>query len=668
MSRTVTPYGEWVSPISATAMTAAARRLSFPAVVGDEVWWSEDRPHEGGRTAVMARRGDGTLAELLPAPWSARNRVHEYGGRSFLAAPGPDGPALVFVNFADQRLYRLDPATDPPSPLTPEPSEDDEVRYADPVLSPDGSAVWCVRERLHGGDVHRHLVAVPLDSSAGKDPAAVRELVGGSRFLANPRPSPDGTRLAWLAWDHPNMPWDGTELRVGWLAGDGSVANWSTVLGGVAESVFQPEWEDDANLLAVSDRSGWWNLYRVPAPVADPADRADHDSAALGGEVTALYPAPEEFGAPLWQLGYATYGQLGDGRLLCVHGTGSQRLGILDPAAGSLTDLDLPYQTLTPTLAIGDGRAAVAAGSATRPGAVLSIDPSAGTWEVVRTALDPDNLPDQAWLPDAESLTLAGPGGREVHVHLYRPTSPDHTGPEGTAPPYVTFVHGGPTSHSPAVFDLAKAYFTSRGIGVLDVNYGGSTGYGRAYRERLTGRWGVVDVEDTVAAVKSLVARGEADPTRLAIRGGSAGGWTTLCAVVGSDVFAAGTSIFGVTDVRRLAEITHDFESRYVEKLVGEEVLADDTRSPLHRADQTRCPVLLLQGSDDPIVPLEQAEQFRDALQANGLPHALMVLDGEMHGFRRAESIIAATEAELSFYGLIMGFQPPGVPVVPLSG
>ena len=654
MSQTVTPYGEWVSPISATALTAAARRLSFPAVVGDEIWWTEDRPGEGGRTTVMARRADGEIAELLPPPWCARTRVHEYGGRSFLAVPGPDGPALVFAHLADQRLYRLDPGTDSPAPLTPEPSRPGGLRYADLVGAPDGTEIWCVRERHGDGDLDRHIVAVPLDGRAAKDPAAVREVVGDSRFLANPRLSPDGTRLAWLAWDHPNMPWDGTELRVGRLDEDGAVPAWSTVLGGTTESVFQPEWEDPEHLVAVSDRTGWWNLYRVPA-------------AGTGGDPTPLHPAREEFGAPLWQLGYATWGRLADGKLLCVHGTGTQRLGVLDPATGTLTDLDLPYPTLTPGLAVDGDRAAVLAGAPTRPGAVLAIDPSAGTWEVVRTAPGPESLPDPAWLPAAESTILAGPGGRDVRVHIYRPTNPDHTGPAGTPPPFVVFVHGGPTSNSPAVLDLVKAYFTSRGIGVLDVNYGGSTGYGRAYRERLAGRWGVVDVEDAVAAATSLVARGEADRSRLAIRGGSAGGWTTLCAVVGTDLFVAATSLFGVTDVRRLAEITHDFESRYVEKLVGQSVLADDTRSPLPRAGEIHCPVLLLQGSEDPVVPPEQAEQFRDALVSGGVPHALLVFEGEQHGFRRAESIIAAAEAELSFYGQVMGFAPPGVPTLPIS-
>jgi dipeptidyl aminopeptidase/acylaminoacyl peptidase len=639
----VSPYGEWRSPISPSMLATAARRLEFPALVGDEVWWCEDRPAEGGRTTVMARRATGELVELLPAPWSARSRVHEYGGRAFLGVPGPTGPALVFANFADQRLWRWDPGADRPVPLTPEPANPAGLRYADLVLV--GDEIWCVRERHQRahGDLDRQIVAVPL---AG-DP--VREVVGGSRFLAAPRVSPDGAQLAWLAWDHPRMPWDGTELRVGSLK-DGQVTDWSTVIGGPAESVFQPEWEDEKHLLAASDRTGWWNLYRVPAP-------------GVTGNVISLCPAEEEFGAPLWVLGAASYGQLADGRLLCVHGAGSQRLGVLDPATGSLSDLDLPYRTFTASLAVSGDRAVVVAGAPTMPSAVVAVEAHGGRVEVVRSATDPEALPDPAWLPEPESTVLPGPAGRDVHAHIYPPRNPEHAAPPATLPPYVVFVHGGPTSHSPATLDLGKAYFTSRGIGVLDVNYGGSTGYGRAYRQRLAGTWGVVDVEDCVAAAAGLAARGYADPDRIAIRGGSAGGWTVLCAVTGTDRFAAGVSLYGVGDADRLAEITHDFEASYVDELTG----GDASRSPLHRADRTRCPVLLLQGADDPIVPLEQAEQFRDALAAAGVPHRLIVFPGERHGFRKAETIVAVAEAELAFYGQILGFTPPDLPALTLS-
>ena len=661
-TKAVAPYGEWVSPVSASMLTAAARPLSFPTIVGDEIWWAEGRPAEGGRSTVMARRADGAVEELLPAPWNTRTRVHEYGGRSFVGVPGPAGHALVFAQFDDQRLYRLDPGAERPVPLTPAPAIPAGLRYADLVVARDGAEVWCVRERHTDDDLERHLVAVPTDGSAAEDENAVREIVGGSRFLANLRLSPDGTRLAWLAWDHPRMPWDGTELRVGALDASGRVPEWTTILGGPTESVFQPEWADDDQLYAVSDRTGWWNLYRLDA---------------TGGEPVALRSAQEEFGAPLWQLGYTSYAALPDGSVLCMHGpvpSGTERIGRLDPATGALTDLDLPYQVFGTSLAVSGERVVVVAGGPTTPTALIRFTASGdgSDVEVLRSALDPDLVPDAGYLPIPESTTLPGGDGQGVHVHIYPPANADFEAPAGELPPYVVFVHGGPTAASLAALDLGKAYFTSRGIGVVDVNYGGSTGYGRTYRERLRDQWGIVDVEDCAAAARALVARGDADPARLAIRGGSAGGWTTLCAVTGTDVFAAGTSLFGVADVRLLAATTHDFESRYLDGLVGD--LSDpaiaaraDERSPLSHADQTRCPVLLLQGADDPVVPLEQAEKFRDALLSQDIQHALMVFPGEQHGFRKAESIIAATEAELSFYGQVMGFEPPGVPRITLS-
>jgi dienelactone hydrolase len=656
-SQTVAPYGEWVSPITASMLTSAVRPLNFPTFVGDEIWWVEGRPQEAGRSTVMARRADSSVVELLPAPWNVRSRVHEYGGRAFLGVPTPNGPTLVFAHFDDQRLYRLDPGATEPVPLTPVPTIPSGLRYADLVLAPDGATIVCVRERHTDSDLDRHLVAVPLDGSAADDPSAVREIVGGSRFLAYPRISPDGRRVAWLAWDHPRMPWDGTELRVGTLA-DGRVSSWTTVLGGPAESVFQPEWADAETLYAVSDATGWWNPYRVPAS---------------GGQPELLYQAEEEFAFPLWMLGLTSYGLLPDGALLCVHGTGTQRLGRLDPRTGELADLDLPYDVFGYTVEASGHRAVAVVGGPTVPNQVVVVDTRTGRTDVIRTSIDPSLLPDEAYLPRPESTALRGPDGREIHVHIYPPTNPDYVAPADERPPYVVHVHGGPTANSPAALDLSKAYLTSRGIGVLDVNYGGSTGYGRAYRERLRGQWGIVDVEDAAAAAQALVARGDADPARLAIEGGSAGGWTTLCAVTRTDVFAAGVSFFGVSDLRLLAATTHDFESRYLDGLVGGDVTTPeyaaiaDERSPLTHADKTRCPVLLLQGGKDPVVPLEQAEKFRDALARAGVPHALVVFENEMHGFRSAEAIIAATEAELAFYGQVMGFRPPGVEPIELT-
>ncbi len=643
------PYGAWPSPLTAAAVARGTVRLSAPRLVGAEVWWGEGRPEEGGRSVVVRRDAAGAVHDLLPAGWSARSRVHEYGGVSWLPVDG----ALVFASWADQRVYRVAPGGEP-EPLTPEPPAPAAWRFADPVLAPGGSAVWWVREAHTsdpGGAVTRSLVSVPLDGSL-----SVRELVGGSDFLASPRASPDGTRVAWLAWDHPRMPWDGTELRVGVLGPSGAVQDVRTVLGGEAESVLQPEWADADTLYAVTDRTGWWNLHRVPVD-GGPA-----------GDPVPLCPRAEEFGGPLWQLGQSTYGLLGDGRLLVRHGTDTDLLGVLDPATGTLTDLDLPYTSWQPALSVaGDRVVGVAAGPATAPAVVL-VDVAAGTSTELRTSLaDP---PDPAYLPAPEAVTVPGPGERDVHAWVYPPRSPSCAAPDGELPPYVVFVHGGPTTHSPGVLDLEKAYFTSRGIGVVDVNYGGSTGYGRAYRERLRRQWGIVDVEDCVAAVQALVRAGAADPARLAIRGGSAGGWTTLAALTGTDVFAAGTSHYGVAELIAFAAETHDFESRYIDGLVG--TLPQDRdvyveRAPLSHVDRLSCPVLLTQGLDDKVVPPAQAEQFVAALERKGIPYAYLAFSGEQHGFRRAETVVAALEAELSFYGQVLGFTPPDVPVLPLS-
>ena len=646
-------YGAWPSPIGASDVAVAGIRLSGPTTVhtdsGDEVWWAEARPTEGGRTVIVRRDAAGAVSDVLPAGWNARTRVHEYGGTAWLPLPGG---GLAFADWSDQRVYRLDPGSTAPTPLTPEPSEAAGLRYADPVLAPGGEEIWWVREAHDQGTIRRHIVAVPVSGAAAADPAAVREIAGGSDFLAFPRPAPDGRRLAWIAWDHPRMPWDGTELRVGELGPAGTVTSVATVLGGPDESVLQPEWADADTLYAVSDRSGWWNLYRLPAG---------------GGEPEPLCPRAEEFGHPLWQLGMTTYAVLADGRLVVRHGTDTLALGVLDPATGELTDLDLPY-TLFGSVDVDGDTVLTTAASPVEPPEVVAVDLPTGAVTVLRRSMA--EPPDPAYLPQPRSIVVAGPGERDVHAHVYPPSSPDAVAPDGELPPYVVFVHGGPTSHSPAILDLEKAYFTSRGIGVIDVNYGGSTGYGRAYRERLRREWGIVDVEDCVAAVQALVRDGLADGERLGIRGGSAGGWTTLAALTTTDAFAAGVSYYGVAELIAFTADTHDFESRYIDGLVG--TLPEDRdvyveRAPLSHVDQLSCPVLLLQGLEDKVVPPSQAELFAAALEKKGIPHAYLPFAGEQHGFRKQETVVAALEAELSFYGQVFGFEPPGVPVLPLT-
>jgi dipeptidyl aminopeptidase/acylaminoacyl peptidase len=630
---TSTPCGAWPSPITASDVAAASVGLSWPTPVGDEVWWTEERPAEGGRHVVVRRRADGSEQDLLPAPWNARTRVHEYGGASYVAAGGD----LVFTHFADQRLYRLTPGGTP-SPLTPEPAEPAGDRYAE--LRVVGGDVWCVRERHEAGAVTRGLVAVPLDGSA-----QVRELVGGSDFLAFPRLSPDGRHLAWVAWDHPRMPWDGTELRVAPVEG-GEVGTPRTLLGGPSESVLQPEWLSDATLSVATDRSGWWDLVTVD----------------LDGTVTPLLALGEELAGPLWVLGYAWYAVLDDGSLLVTHG---DRIGRLQD--GTLTDLDLPLTVWYPDLATDGRRVVTVAASPTAGPAVVSVTAD-GTLDVVHASPPPPVGPEWLSVPTRETFPSAG--GRVVHALVHAPTSPEASVPDGELPPYVVFVHGGPTAQTDATLDLEKTYFTSRGIGVVDVDYGGSTGYGRAYRDALRGQWGVVDVEDCVAAAQGLAAAGRADDGRLLIRGGSAGGWTVLAALTGTDAFAAGTSYYGVAELVRFAQDTHDFESRYLDGLIGplpEALALYEERAPLAHVDGLSCPVLLLQGDEDEVVPPSQAELFRDALVAKRLPHAYLLFEGEQHGFRKAETVVAALEAELSFYGQVLGFTPPGVPVLALQ-
>ncbi|HEY2552362.1 MAG TPA: prolyl oligopeptidase family serine peptidase [Streptosporangiaceae bacterium] len=674
------PYGAWPSPIAAAEVARGEVPLSFPLVSGGDTWWQEGRPEEGGRTTVVHRGPGGRATVLLPAPWNARSRVHEYGGLSYLPVPRASGSGgsgrrarghqIVFANYADQRLYLAGPQTadgsQQPEPLTPDPaaiSGPDSpggagLRYADFALSADGTEIWCVQERhAPGGKVTRAIVAVPLDGSAAASQDAIRTLVTGADFFAFPTPSPDGSHLAWISWNHPHMPWDGTELRVAPVA-DGVPGKGRLLKGSLRESVLAPVWRDSGSLYVVTDWTGWWNIYQI----------------GLSGEPPqALYPADEEFAGPLWQLGARPFARLGDGRLAVLHGRGGMRLGLLDPETSELTDLSLPLGEFRGTVSADGTAIAGLAGSPSEPVSVVRVNAATGKMDVLRSALT--EVPDPAYLPVPRQVELDGPFGRVVHALVYPPTSPDATGPEGELPPYVVWVHGGPTSHVVGLLDIEKAYFTSRGIGIIDVNYGGSTGYGRSYRERLRRQWGIVDVEDAMAAARSLGESGQADVARLAIRGGSAGGWTTLAAITTGaakdPVFSAAASYFGVADLAGFAETTHDFESRYLDGLIGplpgfEVVYAE--RAPVGHVSDATCPVLLLQGLDDPVVPPQQAESIARDLAAHGIQHAYIAFEGESHGFRKAESVTVALEAELSFYGQVLGFEPPGIPRVKITG
>ncbi|MDQ0584378.1 S9 family peptidase [Streptomyces rishiriensis] len=683
----VLPYGSWPSPIDAALTATHDGRPEYVGFVGDEVWWTAPRPAERGRRTLVRRRPDGTEESVLPAPWNVRSRVVEYGGQPWAGAVRDGRLLVVFVHFADQRLYGYEPGSAhgaEPRPLTPVSSVGGGLRWAEPQLLLERGEVWCVLEEFTGGgptDVRRVLAAVPLDGSAADDRGAVRELTDDRRrFVTGARLSPDGRRAAWLAWDHPLMPWEGTEVVVADVMGDGTLGGARVVAGGPQESIAQVDWipstgygrpssdhgrrsapdgarpADDGQrsadagpqsgedrLLYTSDRSGWWNLYRDHRP---------------------LCPREEEFGGALWKLGQRWFAPLESGLVAVVHGRGATVLGILDPETGELVDAAGPWTEFAPTLAVqGDRVVAVAAGP--RSGyEVVELDARTGRARVVGAAHD--DAVDPAYYPEPRIRTFTGPEGRDIHAHVYPPHHPGHVAPGHELPPYVVWAHGGPTDRAPLVLDLEIAYFTSRGIGVAEVDYGGSTGYGREYRERLREQWGVVDVEDCAAVALALADEGTADRRRLAVRGGSAGGWTAAVSLAGTDVYACGTIRYPVLDLVGWATgETHDFESRYPESLVGPlaQVPARYAqRSPIEHAHRITVPFLLLQGLDDMICPPAQCERFLARLAGRTVPHAYLAFEGEGHGFRQAATMVRALEAELSLYAQVFGLRPPGIP------
>ncbi|MFG2988762.1 prolyl oligopeptidase family serine peptidase [Streptomyces sp. NPDC048257] len=674
MAATTRPYGSWPSPIDAGLAASFDGRPEYLGTVGPEVWWTEPRPEEAGRRTLVRRRlaDGGPEVTELAAPWNVRSRVTEYGGLPWAGAQRPEGgPLLVFVHFADQRLYAYEPDAPggpggpEPRPLTPLSGSGGGLRWADPVLR--GGEVWCVLEEFTGPaptDVRRVLAAVPLDGSAATDRGAVRELTHDRyRFTTGPRLSPDGRRAAWLVWDHPRMPWDGTELRVAEVTADGELADARTVLGGPDEAVAQVEWTAEGALLAVSDRGGWWNPYSV-----DPRT----------GWAINLCPREEEFGGPLWKPGLRWLAPLpgdtphaagsGSELVAVLHGQGSPVLGILDPESGDLVDAAGPWTAWQPTLAVYGTRVYGVAASPRSAYEVVELDTATGHARAVG-AQRPDPV-DPAYYPEPQSRTFLGPDNRQIHAHVYPPHHPACRAAADELPPYVVWAHGGPTDHVPPVLDLHIAYFTSRGIGVAEVNYGGSTGYGRAYRERLREQWGVVDVEDCAAVARALAAEGTADPARLAIRGGSAGGWTAAASLAATDLYACAAIIYPVLDLVGFAEETHDLESRYIESLAGPpQTLAvlSRERSPVARADGITAPFVLLQGLEDPVCPPAQAERLLTALQGRPVPHAYVTFEGEGHGFRRADTMIRALEAELSLYAQVFGIDRTDVPRLELE-
>lgn len=654
MNTAVASYGSWRSPFTTDLLTSDTIGLSACRLDGEDLYWVELRPAEAGRSVLVRQPADGERTDVTAAPYDVRSRVHEYGGGAYAVLEG----LVVFVNKADQRIYRVDATADDgkPQPITPA----GEFRYGDLRIDGRRQHVLCVREDHSPTDSEpvNTLVRVEL---AGPNDDGGQVLVSGSDFVSSPRLDTTGDRLAWVTWDHPNMPWDGSTLWTGRLSESGELSERQRVGGGPTESVHDPRWAPDGRLVFLSDRTGWWNFYAAVVTETDAdadADASDADADAdADAQSVALAPLDLEFGTHPGSLGASGYDFTADGRLLCTWtDQGIGHLGLLELTGGSLSPLDSDATFVTSVSTSGEAAAFVAS-YPTAPQSVVRLTLPGLDSQVVRRSTSRDF--DAGAISVAEPVEWTNPDGQPVYGFLYEPVNAEFQAPHDELPPLLVFSHGGPTGMAVPSFNVSVQYWTSRGFAVLDVNYGGSLGYGSAYRERLIGRWGIVDVADCASGALALAARGRVDPARLAIRGGSAGGYTTLCALTFTDVFKAGASYFGVGDVERLAQDTHKFESRYLDSLIGRYPEERDRyveRSPIHHLDRLACPVILFQGTDDKVVPPDQARDMAAAVRAKGLPVALLMFEGEGHGFLKAENIKRAVEAELYFYGRVFGF------------
>ena len=661
------PYGTWPSPLSAEILTSGGVRTEGPIQHDGDLWWVELRPSEAGRSALVHRRDGEVATDVLAAPWSVRSLVHEYGGGAWWG--GRHG--MYLVNFDDQRLYRLDGAGAEPVPLTPEPPSQRAWRYADGAEHPEQDWVVCVRERHDTdqsvsegagegeGEAHHEpvneLVAI---ATGGRGPLSEPRVLGTgldgepmADFVAAPRFSADGRWMSWIRWNHPRMPWDGTELCVAPVFGGLRLGNVQVIAGNPNEAVHGANWTTDGRLVFSTDRSGFWNLHAWT-----PGWDRDHPLTDLDGS---------EIGGPQWVFGVQRWAELSDGRLAVVVTTAAvDALGVL-PGDGTVTPIDTAFVEINRIATTDRNTILISGATATAPAALVEVDPGGDTVAVHRP---PDEIGvGSEWFSSAQAVTCpvtgsgSGRPGRETHAFVYLPSAPGYQAPADERPPLVVMGHGGPTSHASPGLNLRIQYWTSRGFAVADVNYGGSSGFGRTYRRLLDDSWGIVDVEDCIAVASKLAADGVVDPARIAIRGGSAGGYTVLTALTRSDVFTAGTSLYGVADLEALARDTHKFESRYLDGLIGPYPERRDIyieRSPINHTDGLSCPLLVLQGSDDPIVPPNQAEAIVGAVAAKGLPHAYVCFEGEQHGFRQAANLIRSYELELWFYSRVFGFVP----------
>lgn len=633
--RTVAPYGSWKSPITADLIVAGTVGLGSVAWDGEDIYWLEGRPSEGGRNVLVRLTPDGQQQDVTPKPFNVRTRVHEYGGGSYTVYQG----IVYFSNFVDQRLYRqvihnsAIPHEVTPEPLTPE----GNYRYADAVIDTQRQRLICIREDHTGeGEAVNTIVSINLNN-----PEDIKILASGMDFYASPRLNADHSQLCWITWNHPNMPWDGTELWLASVEADGSLINSKKIAGGQEESIFQPQWSLRGVLYFVSDRSNWWNFYRYRS-----------------GQIEPLYPIPAEFGLPQWVFGMSTYGFATPDGIICTYSEkGNSYLTTLNTQSRQLQQIEIPYTTIS-GIKVSGGRILFIGGSSTEPSAVVRLNFSDGEMSVLKRSTDLEI--DNGYLSVAETIEFPTDNGQTAYGFFYPPTNKDYTAPSHEKPPLLVKSHGGPTAATSSSLSLKIQYWTSRGFAVLDVNYGGSTGYGREYRQRLKDNWGIVDVNDCANGAKYLAQKGLVDGDRMAITGGSAGGYTTLCALTFTDVFKAGASYYGVSDLEALVRDTHKFESRYLDNLIGpypecQEIYIQ--RSPIHHTEGLSCPVIFFQGLEDKVVPPNQAETMVDVLKAKGLTVEYVVFPDEQHGFRKAENIKRAITDEFRFYAQVFGFE-----------
>lgn len=635
MSQQTAPYGSWKSPITADLIVEGSVGLGGLVGDGNDIYWIEGRPSEAGRSVVVRLTPDHQLNDVTPQPFNVRTRVHEYGGGSYLVHEG----TVYFSNFKDQRLYKQAiqgvsfPSEVTPEPLTPE----GEYRYADGIIDPHRKRLICVREdHSKGGEPVNTIVSINLNNSE-----EIQVLVEGNDFYAFPGLSPDGSKLCWISWNHPNMPWDGTELWVADVNDDGRLGEKKLIAGGVEESIFQPQWSPDGILYFVSDRTNWWNLYRYTETIEP------------------LYPMETEFGLPLWVFGMSTYGFTSENQIICTYThMGNWYLATLNLQTKQLQEIQTPYTAIASVQVCGN-QALFLGSSPTESTVIVKLNLETGEQEVLRRSSQ--LVLDDRYLSIPEPMEFPTENGKTAYGFFYPPTNKDYVAPTGEKPPLVVKSHGGPTAATASSLSLKVQYWTSRGFAVLDVNYGGSTGYGREYRQRLQKTWGIVDVDDCCNGAKYLAEKGLVDRNRMAIAGGSAGGYTTLCALTFRNVFKAGASYYGVSDLEALAKDTHKFEARYLDGLVGaypEEQEIYRQRSPIHSVGQLSCPVIFFQGLEDKIVPPNQAEMMVEALKAKGLIVEYVPFEGEQHGFRKADNIKRSLDGEFEFYAKVFGFEP----------